>query len=134
MGDDLILKQLRHIIDLLNKALEELDEISRPKSRNVVWRLFFPYGEFAGQKSTARKVAAILLDVQVRMDDMEKTLRRRSHPLVPRISEINYLDLKEMGDQLIELPQRSQYMGEQIEEFGLKIKELINELEQADSS
>lgn len=133
MGDKLILKQLLHIIDLLNNALEQLDEILRPKSRNVLWRLFFPYGEFADQKSVAKQVAAILLDVQVRMDDMEKTLRKRSHPLAKRISKLNYLDLKEMGDQLMEIPQRSRYMGEQIEAFGLKIKELIEELESKDS-
>ncbi len=133
MGDDLILKQLHHIIDLLNKALEKLDEINRPKSRNVAWRLFFPYGEFAGQKSAAKEAAAIMLDVQARIDDMEKTLRKRSHPLVDRIQELNYLDLKNMGDQLMELPQRAQYMGDQIEDYGIRIKELVEELEQKSS-
>lgn len=130
MGTDPILKQLHHIIDLLNKALEKLDEVNRPKSRNIAWRLFFPYGEFAGQKNAAKEAAAIMLDVQVRMDDMEKTLRKRSHPLAKRIEELNYLDLKEMGDQLMDLPQRAQYMGEQIEDYGNRIKELIEELEQ----
>ncbi len=130
MGTDPILRQLSHIIDLLNNILERLDNIIRPKSRNVAWRLFFPYGEFAGQKSAAKEAAAIMLDVQVRMDDMEETLRKRSHPLAKRIEELNYLDLKEMGNQLIELPRRSQYMGEQIETYGNRIKQLIEELEQ----
>ena len=129
MGDDLILKQLRHIIDLLNKILEKLDNVIRPKSRNVAWRLFFPYGEYHGQKSAAKEAAAIMLDVNIRMDDMEETLRKRSHPLLKRIEELNYLDLKEMGDQLMDLPQRAQYLGEQIEQYGLHIKELLKELE-----
>jgi hypothetical protein len=129
LADDPILKQLRHIIDLLNNTLDKLDEITRPKSRNVAWRLFFPYGEYAGQKSTAKEALAIMLDVQTRMDDMVKTLHKRSHPLYETIKGLNYLDLKEMGDQLIELPQRAQYIGRQIEEYGLQIKELIKELE-----
>ena len=134
MGDDLILKQLQHIIDLLNKALVKLDEINRPKSRNVAWRLFFPYGEFEGKKTAAKEAAAIMLDVQARIDDMEKTLRKRSHPLVDRIQELNFLDLNQMGDQLMELPQRAQYMGDQIEDYGIRIKELIKELEQKGST
>ena len=130
MGDDPILKQLRHIIDLLNKILEKLDAINRPKSRYVAWRLFFPYGEFAGQKSAAKEASSIMLDVQTRMDDMEATLRKRNHQLTQRIVELNYLDLEEMGVQLVELPTRAQYMGQQIEEYGVKIKHLIKELEQ----
>jgi hypothetical protein len=126
LADDSILKQLRYIIDLLNNALEKLDEITRPKSRNVAWRLLFPYGEYAGQKTTAKEAAAILLDVQTRMDDMEKTLHKRSHPLYERVKGLNFLDLKEMGDQLLDLPQRAQYMGKQIEE-------LVEELESKDS-
>jgi hypothetical protein len=129
LADDPILKQLRHIIDLLNNTLEKLDEITRPKSRNVAWRLFFPYGEYAGQKSTAKEAVAILLDVQTRMNDMEKTLQKRSHPLYERIKELNYLDLKEMGDQLLDLPQRAQYLGRQIEDYGIRIKDLVKELE-----
>ena len=101
----------------------------RPKSRNVAWRLFFPYGEYAGQKSTAKEAAAILLDVQTRMDDMQQTLHKRSHPLFERVKKLNYLNLKEMGDQLLDLPQRAQYMGQQIEDYGLQIKDLIEELE-----
>jgi hypothetical protein len=129
LGDALILKQLRHIIDLLNKILEKLDAINRPKSRYVVWRLFFPYGEFASQKSSAKEAASFMLDVQTRMDDMEETLRKRNHPLTKQIADLNYLDLAEMGVQLVDLPTRSQYMGQQIEEYGKKIKQLIKELE-----
>ena len=129
MGDALILKQLRHIIDLLNNILDKLDEINRPKSRNVAWGLFFPRGAFEGQKSQAKEAAAIMLDVQTRIDDMIKTLRKRSHPLVKQVEELNYLDFKEMGDQLIEIPQRAQYFGDQIFDYGSRIKELIKELE-----
>ncbi|MFX1509130.1 MAG: hypothetical protein ACFFBR_02385 [Promethearchaeota archaeon] len=134
MGDELIIKQLRHIIDLLNRALEKLDDITRPKSRNVAWRLFFPYGEFHGQKTSAKEASAIMLDIQIRMDDMVKTLRRRSHPLFERVKELNYLDLKEMGEQLTNLPQRAQYLGEQIEQYGIRIKEFVEELETTKSS
>ncbi|MFX1319239.1 MAG: hypothetical protein ACFE9D_06885 [Promethearchaeota archaeon] len=131
MGQDPILKQLRHIIDLLNRILELLDEINRPKSRYVFWRLFFPYGEFSGQKNAAKQASSIMLDVQIRMDDMDDTLQKRNHPLATRIHELNYLDLKELGDQLMELPTRAQYMGYQIEEYGKKIKSLIKELERS---
>ncbi len=134
MGDELILKQLRHIIDLLNKVLEKLDEITRPKSRNVAWRLLFPYGEFHGQKTSAKEASAIMFDIQARMDDMEQTLRKRSHPLLDRIQGLNTLNLAEMGEQLIDLPQRARYMGEQIENYGLRIKEFIQELEKTKSS
>jgi hypothetical protein len=134
LGDDLILKQLRHIIDLLNKTLEKLDEITRPKSRNVAWRLLFPYGEFHGQKSSAKEASAIMLDIQVRMDDMVQTLRKRGHPLFDRINALSSLDLKEMGEQLIDLPQRARYMGEQIEQYGIRIKEFIQELEKTESN
>jgi hypothetical protein len=72
-----------------------------------------------------------MLDVQLRMDDMEETLQKRNHPLAPRIRDLNYLDLKELGVQLTELPTRAQYMGYQIEEYGQKIKALIKELEQS---
>ncbi|MFX1564410.1 MAG: hypothetical protein ACFFCH_00300 [Promethearchaeota archaeon] len=134
MGYELILKQLRHIINLLNKTLEKLDEITRPKSRNVAWRLLFPYGEFQGQKTSAKEASAIMLDVQARMDDMVQTLRKRSHPLFDRINMLNSLDLREMGEQLIDLPQRARYMGEQIEQYGISIKEFIQELEKTESS
>lgn len=65
------------------------------------------------------------------MDDMDDTLQKRNHPLATRIHELNYLDLKELGDQLMELPTRAQYMGYQIEEYGKKIKSLIKELERS---
>ena len=130
MGQDPILKQLRHIIDLLNRILELLDEINRPKSRYVFWRLFFPYGEFSGQKNSAKQASSLMLDVQIRMDDMEETLQERKHPLATTIRQLNYLNLKELGIQLVELPTRAQYMGDQIEEYGKKIKSLIKELEQ----
>jgi hypothetical protein len=133
LGKDPILKQLHHIIDLLNRILEQLDQINRPKSRYVLWRLFFPYGEFSGQKNAAMQASAMMLDVQIRMDDMEETLRRRNHPLADRISGLNYLNLKELGVQLVELPTRAQYMGYQIEEYGTKIKSLIKELEESGS-
>jgi hypothetical protein len=129
LGKDPILKQLHHIINLLNRILEQLDQINRPKSRYVFWRLFFPYGEFSEQKNAANQASSIMLDVQIRMDDMEETLRKRNHPLADRISELNYLDLKELGIQLVEMPTRAQYMGYQIEEYGKKIKLLIKELE-----
>ena len=64
------------------------------------------------------------------MDDMEETLQERKHPLATTIRQLNYLNLKELGIQLVELPTRAQYMGDQIEEYGKKIKSLIKELEQ----
>ncbi len=75
-----------------------------------------------------------MLDVQARMDDMVQTLRKRSHPLFDRINMLNSLDLREMGEQLIDLPQRARYMGEQIEQYGISIKEFIQELEKTESS
>lgn len=130
MGDDPILKQLQYILELLNRILEKLDQISRPQGRNVLWRLFFPYGEFASQKSAAKEAQAMMLDVQARLDDMVDTLQKRNHPLAGRIQELNYLDLKDMGNRLAELPTREQYMGPQIEDFGQRVKKVIEDLKQ----
>ena len=135
LGDDPILKQLQYIVELLNRILEKFDEISRPShGRNILWRLFFPYGEFAGQKAAAKEAQAIMLDVQARLDDMVDTLQKRNHPLAGRIGDLVYLDLKDMSDRLVELPTREQFMGQQIMDFGQKVKRIIQDIKQDKSA
>jgi hypothetical protein len=125
LGDDPILKQLEHILDLLNTILDKMDDIGRPKGSNVLWRVFFPYGEFARQGQTTKEAAAMMVDVQHRLEDMITTLEERKHPLVSEIRGLNYLDLDEMSEQLIELPARYQYMGPQVDELRFKVEQVV---------
>ncbi len=129
MGDDPILKQLKYVLELLERILDKMDEIGRPRGRNVLWRLFFPYGEFAGQQSAAKEASVMMLDTHARLEDMIQTLSRHNHPLLGTIVELKYLDLKSMSEKLIEVPQRSQYMASQIDELRIKVKKVISDLE-----
>lgn len=125
---DPILKQLEYILELLEKALDFMDEIGRVQGRNVLWRLFLPYAEFHSRKSRAKQAAAILLDIHMRLQDMETTLLKQNHPLTGTIQELNYLDLRDMSERLAEIPERSQYMGVQIDELRLKVEQALSEI------
>jgi hypothetical protein len=105
-----------------------MDDIGRPKGSNVLWRVFFPYGEFARQSQTTKETAAMMIDVHHRLEDMIKTLEERDHPLVGKIRELNYLDLDGMGERLVELPARYQYMAPQVDELRFKVEELVKVL------
>ncbi len=133
LGTDPLLKQLEYILELLEKALDFMDEIGRVKGQNVLWRLFLPYAEFHGRKSRAKQASAILLDIHMRLQDMEKTLLKQNHPLTGTIQELNYLDLREMSDRLAEVPERSQYMGIQIDELRFKVEQVVNEIKKNSS-
>lgn len=127
MGDDPILKQLEYILDLLNSILDKMDDIGRPKGSNVLWRVFFPYGEFARQSQTTKEAAAMMVDVHHRLEDMISTLKKRAHPFLEQIRELNYLDLEDMSEKLIELPARYQYLGPQVDELRYKVEQVIKE-------
>jgi hypothetical protein len=127
LGDDPILKQLEHILDLLNTILDKMDDIGRPKGSNVLWRVFFPYGEFARQGQTTKEAAAMMVDVQTRLEDMINTLEDRKHPLARVIRDLNYLDLNDMSERLIELPARYQYLGPQVDELRFKMEQVVKD-------
>jgi hypothetical protein len=102
-----------------------MDDIGRPKGSNVLWRMFFPYGEFARQSQTTKEAGAMMVDVKHRLEDMITTLEERKHPLAKTIRDLNYLDLDDMSERLIELPARYQYMGPQVDELRYKLEQVI---------
>lgn len=70
-----------------------------------------------------------MVDVHHRLEDMVKTLEERNHPLVGKIRELHYLDLDGMSEHLVELPERYQYMGPQIDELRVKVEAVLKEME-----
>jgi hypothetical protein len=106
-----------------------MDGIARPRAGNVLWRVFFPAGEFMGQKSAATEVAALLLDADVRLKDMAEVLSRQQHVLLPEIQNLRAVNLAEMADKLVELPPRAQYMAHQVDTLCEKLRSVIAHVE-----
>ncbi len=106
-----------------------MDDVLRPRARNVFWRAFFPAGEFMTQKSHARKAAAILIDIDSRLRDMVEVLYDHNSALATRLEDLQTFNLVEMAERLIELPERVQYMDDQIMNLREQIKTVITQLE-----
>ena len=124
----MILEELNYINQLLESCLNKMEELLRPKPGNILWRLFFPAGQFIQQKSIAREASLLLLKINTRFKDMEEVLEERQHPLEPEISEIMNIDLVAMSKNLIELPERAQYMISQIDNLKKTVEVNINDL------
>jgi hypothetical protein len=129
LNEDPVIKQLRYILQLLDDCLEKMDDVLRPRARNVFWRAFFPAGEFMTQKSHARKAAAILIDIDSRLRDMVEVLYGQDSNLAAKLEDFRQLNLIEMSERLIEIPERVQYMDDQITSLRERVLKLITQLE-----
>jgi hypothetical protein len=123
MVTKIIVEELKLIKQLLDENVHQMEKILSSKARNVMWRLFFPAGQFIQQKSLARDASLGLLNLDTRLRVMEEVLEERQHPLRPQISEILEMDLITMSKKLVQLPERAQYMIGQIE----SIKQIIDQ-------
>ena len=128
MNQNIILEELNHIIQLLESIIHQMEDIIRPKARNVMWRLFFPAGQFIQQKSLARDISLQMLKIDTRFREMEEVLEERKHPLKSQISEILTKDLIRMSEKLVELPERAQYMITQVEDIKKAIELNIHQM------
>ena len=115
MLNETILEELKFINQLLETCLHKMENVLSPKAGNILWRLFFPAGQFIQQKSLAREASLLLLKIDTRFKEMDEVLEERQHPLKPQVDEFLDLDLVTMSEKLIELPERAQYMVSQIE-------------------
>lgn len=128
--EGLVLSQLRHILQVLGDCTEKMEKAVRPRARNILWRLFFPAGEFMVQKSLTSEAAKQLIEIDERLRDMVEVLEGQGHPLASEIEGLLYLDLVDMARKLIELPPRARYMRRQVEELAMKVEAIINRLEE----
>ncbi|MFX0205083.1 MAG: hypothetical protein ACFFDT_03790 [Candidatus Hodarchaeota archaeon] len=128
MGRDVILEELNYLNELLNECLRVMDEILRLRVGSIFWRLFFPAGQFMQQESNAKSAAAILVNIDVRLREMAEVLEERNHPLLQSIQQLLTIDLNDMADKLVELPQRAQYIMPQVEEIKIQVEALISEM------
>ncbi|MHA1977211.1 MAG: hypothetical protein ACW98F_13545 [Candidatus Hodarchaeales archaeon] len=121
MNQNIILEELEILKQSLNTIIRQMEDLLSSKARNVMWRLFFPAGQFMQQRSLARDTSLRLLKLDTRFREMEEVLEERKHPLQRGMREILAKDLVSMSEKLTELPERAQYMITQVEE----IKEII---------
>lgn len=128
LGRDVILEELNYLNELLNECLRVMDEILRLRVGSIFWRLFFPAGQFMQQESNAKSAAAILVNIDVRLREMAEVLEERNHPLLQSIQQLLTIDLNDMADKLVELPQRAQYIMPQVEEIKIQVEALISEM------
>ncbi len=127
MIQKVIIEELKSINQLLKVCLHQMDDILSSKTRNVMWRMFFPAGQFMQQKSMARKTSLDLLKVDTRLKEMEQVLEERNHPVKPQITRILTTDLITMSEKLVDLPERAQYLILQVESIQNSIENLIHE-------
>ncbi|MFX1506456.1 MAG: hypothetical protein ACFFDC_10115 [Promethearchaeota archaeon] len=128
MGENLILEELKYIHKLLGECLDRMDEISRPKAGNVIWRLIFPAGQFMQQKSTTKAAAAILVNVGTRLQEMVDVLEERQHPKTETIRNLLDPNLFNMAERLVELPERSQYYIPEVDNLLIRIEDIIKDI------
>ncbi|UCG03875.1 MAG: hypothetical protein JSW11_07790 [Candidatus Heimdallarchaeota archaeon] len=129
MGENAILEELKYIHQLLDESIHKMDEILRPRMGNVLWRVFFPAGQFMQQKSITKEAAAILINIGTRLQEMIVVLEERKHPLTPTIQSQLNVDIFVIADKLVELPERAQYFIPTIEDFQKRIEEIIKKIE-----
>ena len=127
MVQKIILEELEFINQLLNTSLTQMEEILEPKARNILWRLFFPAGQFLQQKSLAKNASLGLLKIDTRLKEMQVVLEERHHPFRSKVAEILSKDFINMSTKIIELPERAQYLIPQIEDIGRILNTSIQE-------
>ena len=125
-----ILTELRYIQKLLDECLAAMDEINNPKVGNVVWRLFFPAGQFMQQKSNAKSAAAILLNISARLHEILEVLEEKKDPILPLFHNLINQDFIDWAEKLVDLPERAQYLILEVEKEKTKIEVTIKKIEQ----
>jgi hypothetical protein len=123
-----IFEELQFINQLLETSLHKMEELLGPKTRNVLWQLFFPAGQFIQQKSLAREASLLLLEIDTRLRDMNKVLKERNHPFQTQIGNLLDSDLVTMSKMLVELPERAQYIIPQVENIKTLVEADIQEI------
>jgi hypothetical protein len=129
LGEHPILTELKYIQKLLDECLGTMEQITNPRVGNIFWRLIFPAGPFIQQKSDAKSTAAILLNIDARLHEMQDVLRETQHPALHLIHQLANIDFRNLANKLVDLPERAQYMLPQLEEERKKITEAIQEIE-----
>jgi len=76
MIQNIILEELERINQTLDVCISQMDDILRSKARNVMWRMFFPAGQFMQQKTLARKTSLEILKIDTQLKEMEQVLER----------------------------------------------------------
>ena len=127
MQAKMINEELKLIQHLLETTILKMEDILSPKAKNMLWRLFFPAGQFIQEKSLAREASHLLLKIDMHLRDMNEVLEERNHPLNSQISEFLDLDFVTMSKMLIELPERAQYMISQINNMKKIVESNIQE-------
>ena len=125
LGENVILEELNYIKKLLDESLEKMDEITRPKTGHVFWRLIFPAGQFMQQKSITKAAAAVLVNIGTRIQEMAEVLEEREHPQTQIIRNLLEPNLFTMAERLVELPERSQYFIPEVEDLKKRVTETI---------
>ena len=124
------LTELRYIQKLLDECIGAMDQINDPKIGNIVWRLFFPAGQFMQQKSNAKAAAAILLNVDARLNEMLEVLEEKKDPVLPLFLHLINQNFTKWAEKLVDLPERAQYLISEVEKEKKKVEETIKKIEQ----
>ncbi|MFX1282783.1 MAG: hypothetical protein ACFFB5_03975 [Promethearchaeota archaeon] len=127
MIETAIQEELNIVIELLDECLEKMDDIMSPKAKNILWRVFFPAGQFMEQKSSAKLAASILVNIDERLREMVEVLEDRKHSQMLTIRQLLDLNLIEMAERLVDLPERAQYMIPQIEAMKKRATAIMTE-------
>ena len=81
------------------------------------------------QKSNAKMASAILIRTENRIREMVEVLDERENPLAVNINRLLKVNLHDLADKLVELPERAQYIISQIENLSRLVDELIQDIE-----
>ncbi len=128
MGEKVILEELNYIFKLLEESLDKMQDVIRPKMGSVLWRVFFPAGEFMNQKSNAKVAASILINIDARLQEMIQVLTELNHPIIPSIKKIYEYNLLDLGNKLVEIPERAQYIIPRLESIEVELKRIIDSI------
>ena len=128
MNKEVILEELHYIEKLLDDCLEKMEELLGFTPYRILWNLFFPAGQFIQRTSTAKAIAGNLVTVDSRLHDMIKTLEELKDPLSITLSPLLDSNLIEIGNQLVDLPERVQYMIHQIEDFRNRVTKITSKI------
>jgi hypothetical protein len=123
-----IFDELQFIDQLLETSLRKMEELLGPKTRNVLWQIFFPAGQFIQQKSLAREISLLLLEIDTRLRDINQVLLERNHPFQSQIGKLLDSDFITMSKMLVELPERAQYIIPQVESIKALVEADIQEI------
>ena len=128
MNKEVILEELHYIEKILDDCLEKMEELLGFTPHRILWNLFFPAGQFIQRTSTAKAIAGNLVTVDSRLHDMIKTLEEFKDPLFITLSPLLDSNLIEIGNQLVDLPERAQYMIHQIEDFRNRVTKITSKI------